>query len=106
MATIDETEWLGMMASPKVRVVDEAPRFDLWSYFGSIPPSDFGGHDFADGIVDYVWRAADGSWEHVLVRSNTPNVFMVLVLDNSDHAVRGHRLLDLNAHFGVTPHSA
>jgi hypothetical protein len=80
---------------------DEPPPFDFWPYFEAIPTGDFEGHDCSAGVVEYVWRMAPGSFEHVLVRSEQPNVFMVIVLDRQRQVVYGHRLLDLNREYGL-----
>ncbi|WP_212844562.1 hypothetical protein [Catellatospora sp. IY07-71] len=75
---------------------DESPPFDFWSYFGRIPVEDFRGHDFSRGQVTNAWRTRGGAFEHVLIRCETANVFLVLVLDLAARNVHGHHLLDLN----------
>jgi hypothetical protein len=80
---------------------DEEPPFDFWSYFEQIPSADFAGHDCSSGRVTYVYRDPSGRFEHVLVDSETRDVFMVLVLDRERHTVFGHRLLDLPALYGL-----
>ena len=97
---MSDTEWLAEMALPKRAVAGGAPAFDFWSYFDDIPVEDFEAFDCSDGVVSNAYRALDGSCEHVLVRAATPNVFMVLVLDLRERIVRGHRLLNLNEHYG------
>jgi hypothetical protein len=67
----------------------------------AIPPEDFGGHDFSAGAVPYAWRMPDSTYEHVLVQCETPNVFLVLVLDLIGRSVAGHHLLDLNRLYGL-----
>jgi hypothetical protein len=51
--------------------------------------------------VDWVYRYADESFEHVLVSSDQRNVFMVIVLDLTRRVVYGHHLLNLNELYGV-----
>ncbi|WP_346122206.1 hypothetical protein [Micromonospora coerulea] len=76
------------------------PPFDFWPYFDSIPEDDFNGHDFSEGRVTYAWQS-DGAHQHVLVDCETPNVFLVLVLDLHASSVLGHHLLDLNRLYGL-----
>jgi hypothetical protein len=83
------------------RPLDAAPLFDFWPYFDEIPPSDFAGADCSSATVDSARTDPSGRWEHVLVRSATPNVFMVIVLDLDRGEVYGHHLLDLNRHYGL-----
>ena len=91
------------MASDRERVgSDEEPPFDFWDYFEAIPPEDFSEHDFSEGLVSYVYKMHETNLQHVLVECETPNVFLVLVLDLTDRSVVGHHLLDLNRRYGFT----
>jgi hypothetical protein len=78
---------------------DEPPPFDFWPYFDTIPTQDFRGHDCSAGRVEYVYRMRPTCFEHVLVKSEHRNIFMVLVLDREAGEVYGHRLLDLNREY-------
>ena len=81
---------------------DDQPPFDFWGYFDQIPSADFSGHDCSSGSVTYVYRHPSGRFEHVLVDSDTRDVFMVVVLDRQNGVVLGHRLLDLPRLYGLT----
>ncbi|MDG6110075.1 hypothetical protein Daura_31815 [Dactylosporangium aurantiacum] len=103
MPKLTEDEYKATMALHPLAVdPGEAPPFDFWPYFSAIPPADFGGHDFTAGAVPYAWRMPDSGYEHVLVGSATPNVFLVLVLNVAGQSVVGHHLLDLNRLYGLT----
>ncbi|MEN3614799.1 hypothetical protein [Plantactinospora sp. ZYX-F-223] len=102
MPKLTEDDYKATMALHPIRVdPDEEPPFDFWPYFEAIPPEDFGGHDFSAGAVPYAWRMPESVYEHVLVRCETPNVFLVLVLDVIGGSVVGHHLLDLNRLYGL-----
>jgi hypothetical protein len=90
-----------MGSQPRAVGQDDAPPFDFWPYFADIPVEDFGGHDFSAGEVTNAWITQVGSFEHVLIRCDTPNVFLVLVLDLRATTVMGHHLLDLNELYGL-----
>jgi len=47
--------------------------------------------------------APNHRFDHVLVNSEDRNVFMVVVLDREAGKVHGHRLLDLNREYGLSP---
>lgn len=79
----------------------DAPPFDFWPYFDAIPKADFEGHDCSGGVIQHVWIISPTRFQHVLVNSESENIFMVLVLDVKSGAVFGHRLLDLNKEYGV-----
>lgn len=102
MGLLSREEYLATFGESRSRVaMDEAPPFDFWPYFDTIPAADFEGHDCSAGVVDNVWREAAGRYEHVLVNTQDRNVFMVLVLDRVAGAVHGHRLLELNKEYGL-----
>src|SRR3954463_12617137 len=89
-------EFLATFKAPMRRVAfDSPPPFEYRAYFDAIPPSDFKGHDCSEGTVNYVWKDATGRYRHVLVNSESKDIFMVLVLDLQDELVLGHRLLNL-----------
>jgi hypothetical protein len=99
---LSQAEFLATLGEPMTAVSpgEDAP-FDLWPYFEAIPAADFEGHDCSEESVTNVIREPSGRYVHVLVNSEDPNVFMVLVLDLSIGRVYGHRLLDLNREYGL-----
>lgn len=99
---LTESAFQATMGSGMERIgPHEAPPFDFWPYFEAIPEEDFGGYDCSSGLVTRVWQARDGRYQHVLVNSHHPDVFMVLVLDLEGRRVFGHRLLDLPSAYGL-----
>jgi hypothetical protein len=103
MRRLTEEEFKATYAPGAERVgLDEEPPFDFWEYFEAIPPEDFGEHDFSEGQASYAWNMRGTAYQHVLVECETPNVFLVLVLDVPARSVAGHHLLDLNRLYGLT----
>lgn len=103
MPRLTETEFLATIDPHPERVgPDDAPPFDFWDYFDSIPDEDFHGHDFSDGTVTEARTMPATDHQHVLVRCDAPNVFLVLVLDLRQRQVYGHHLLDLRRLYGLT----
>lgn len=98
---LTDAQFRQTIGGPRALADDEAAPFDMWSYFDAIPPADFAGRDCSAGSVRHVWRMTTTPFEHVLVDSDLPNVFMVLVLDRTRRIVHGHRLLDLDGEYGV-----
>ena len=98
---LTEDEYQSTIGPDPTRVgPDDEPPFDFWPYFDSIPEADFGGHDFSAGRISYAWQMPGGVYQHVLVDCDTPDVFLVLVLDLPYAAVYGHHLLDLHRLYG------
>ena len=81
---------------------DEPPIVDFWPYVEAIPEADFNEHNCSEGTVRYVYRHPLGRWEHVLIDSETENVFMAIILDRETASVAGHRLLDFSDMYGVS----
>ena len=79
---------------------DAEPPFDFIDYLDTIPGEDFAGHA-CQGDVTWVYEDAQGRFQHVLFNSEDRNVFMAVVLDALERTVAGHRLLDLNALYGL-----
>lgn len=103
MPRLSKEEYLATFGRPmqNAKPGDEPP-FDFWDYFDQIPPSDFEEYDCSEGEVDIVYREPTGRFEHVLVKSDVQNVFMVLVLHRQEHNVVGHYLLNLNQEYGLS----
>lgn len=103
---LDETSWRATFIEPIRRLTEEAvPVVDFWPYFEAIPADHFESHDCSEGEVDYVYRMGN-RYDHVLVNSTTPNVFMAIVVDLDERCVPGHRLINFNELYGLeTPGS-
>jgi hypothetical protein len=100
---LTEDEYQATMRPHPIPVpLDQAPPFDFWPYFDSIPSDDFNGHDFGQRRVTHAWQMPGGIHQHVLVASGKPDVFLVLVLDLPADRVLGHHLLDLDRLYGLT----
>jgi hypothetical protein len=76
---------------------------DLSPYLETIAERDFESHQRYGNFVDRVYRTSDDRFDQVLFMTKTPNVFMVVVIDNLNDSVLGHHLLDLNLEYGLEP---
>ena len=102
MKKLSESEYQATFSEPMKRLpLSASPPINFWNYFDNIPDSDFENHNCMRGSVDFVWENVTGTFQHVLVNSENENVFMVVVLDLSDHKVLGHRLLKLDHEYGL-----
>ena len=70
---------------------------DVWDYVSSIPGSDLEGYTVLVGHVDRVYRNSHATF----VPTETMNVYLTIVVDLTDEGVHGHRILNLNAEYGV-----
>lgn len=79
---------------------------DIWQYVEAIPESDFGEYCIGDNDVETVRRTGDQKFDHVLIPTNTKNVYLVIVVVLSNNRVLGHHVLNLNEKYGLeTPGS-
>lgn len=102
MPRLSREEFLATFGESRDRVgADHEPPIDFWPYFDAIPALDFEGRNCSEGHVENVWRTQPIPYEHVLVNSDEPNVFMVIVIDVTTKRVLGHRLLDLRREYGL-----
>ncbi|WP_157837189.1 hypothetical protein [Geminisphaera colitermitum] len=68
--------------------------FQLYAAF--IPKTDYRGFDCSGKHIHSVWISDTTPFLHVLIAAKEyPNVFMVVVIDRLQHAIYGHRLVDL-----------
>lgn len=77
----------------------------LEPYLRVVPPGELFGHSVPEFKVHRVARGSDGRFDHVLIGTATPNVFLVIVVAVAAATVYGHHLLDLNELYGVKAHS-
>lgn len=72
---------------------------DIWLYVDRFDPAALGVIEIGD--VVQVYRDADHRYDHVLLRSETADVYVVIVVNVSAGAVFGHHLLNPNDEYGV-----
>jgi hypothetical protein len=83
-----------------MRELHQVPRdeIEVWPYVDLLGPDPYGtdGND-----VECVYRSADGRWDHVLIPSNVPPTYLVIVVDVPRNVILGHHVLTLNDQYGV-----
>jgi len=99
---LSEEAFSQTFVAPMRNVTNEVTNvLDIWPYVSSIPQSDLNDHLPSDGIIDSVYRDASSRFDQVLVVTNTPNIFLVVVVDLDRDSIHGHHLLDLNQKYGL-----
>ena len=101
---LTDTEYRQTLSDPVEDATQTASALvDIWPYVEAVPAADLEGHTLYNRFVEYVYRSADARFDHVLVMTRTSNVYLVVVVDRTHSTVYGHRLLDLNREYGLTP---
>jgi hypothetical protein len=90
---------MGVPMRPVPAVIALPP--DFWEYVDRISRSDLGGCDVGAGDIGLAYRDPTGRCDHVLLRSNDPDVFLVVVIDRHGPRLHGHFLLDLPRLYGI-----
>ena len=90
---------MGVPMSPVQEATGLPP--DFWEYVDRISRSDLGGYDVGAGDIGLAYRDPTGRYDHVLLRSNDPDVFLVVVIDRHGPRLHGHFLLDLPHVYGI-----
>nr|WP_321442364.1 hypothetical protein [uncultured Hyphomonas sp.] len=75
---------------------------DIWPYVAAIPVNELFGSLIIDGSVQHAYRNRSDTFDHVLVVTQTPNVFVVVIVDLVRNEIFGHHLLDLNQEYGLS----
>jgi hypothetical protein len=77
----------------------QQPVADVWPYVDLLDPRSLGVLAIRD--VDYVYRDASQRYDHVVIATDTADVFLVVIVDRRARRVFGHRLLDLIFEYGL-----
>lgn len=56
---------------------------------------------YDDNIVEYVYRNDSLTFDHVLLPTGTPNVYVVIVVNLVQEIIYGHYPLDLNEEYSL-----
>lgn len=74
---------------------------DLWPYASEALRAMFPGDCSCDLNVGYVYESKDQHFQHILVSSNTSNVYLVVVVNKWERVIVGHHRLDLGGLYDV-----
>lgn len=76
---------------------------DIWPYVRLVQHSIQLPQRVIDGNwVEYVYRSQFNHYDHVLIPAGRFNTFLVVVVDRVHGSIFGHKVLDLNAEYGLT----
>lgn len=100
--SLTEAEFKATFGAKMLNVTEKATDvLDIWPYVHSVPPADLQGHSLRDGLIECVYRTDDGLFDHVLVMTNTRDVYLAVVVDLRRDRIHGHRLLNLKTEYGL-----
>jgi hypothetical protein len=77
------------------------PAMDIWPHVGQLVDSGLVPlHVLEQGLVESVYRTASGTYDHVLLPTARPDVYVVLVVEIQKAQLLGYFCLDLEKEYG------
>ena len=97
---LTRAEFLRCFAEPMRNVTDTAEATtDIWPYIDQLNPPMEGVANV--GEVAHVYRDGSNRYDHVMLETDKPDVFLVVIVDLSAGEVLGHHVLDLKIEYGL-----
>jgi len=80
------------------------PPIDIWQYVSDLLDEKIIlDYVLEKRLVQRVYRNQNKSFDHVLLPTDNPRIFVVVVVDLIQKKIHGHYNLDLNAEYGLKP---
>ena len=101
---LSAAEFAACFEEPMLDVTDDEDAdldIDIWPYVDALDPKAFDVERFND--VDRVYQDARGRYDQIIIETDRPDIFLVVVVDIEARSIHGHRLLDLNVEYGLIP---
>jgi hypothetical protein len=101
---LSAAEFAACFDEPMLDVTDDEDSdldIDIWPYVDALDPKSLGVESFDD--VDRVYQDARGRYDQIIIETDRPDIFLVVVVDIEARSIHGHRLLDLNVEYGLIP---
>ena len=101
---LTETEFRNTFGNNMTDVTETAePVVDIWDYVEELVKENVvDNYVYQDNLVETVYRNDTSTFDHILLPTDDPNVFITLVVDLINEAILGHIKLDLNQKYGLT----
>ena len=79
------------------------PVVDIWNYVEELVKQKLvDKYVYENNLVETVYRNDASTFEHILLPTDNPNVFITLVVDLVSESIFGHIKLDLNQKYELT----
>ena len=78
------------------------PTVDIWSYVQELVIEKIVmKYVYERKLVELVYRNSENTFDHVLLPTNSANVFIVIIVDLEQKNIKGHFKLDLSKEYGL-----
>lgn len=101
---LTETEFKNTFGNKMIDVTQTAESVvDIWNYVEELVKQKMvDNYVYENNLVETVYRNDTSTFEHILLPTNDPNAFIILVVDLVSETIFGHTKLDLNQKYGLT----
>lgn len=77
---------------------------DIWNYVKLLTDSQIVPRIVVENeLVERIYRNDLKTFDHILLPTEKPNVYLTIVVDLENKKVYGHQVLDLNKEYGLAP---
>ena len=98
---LSQAEFEATLAHPMKDIRNSGgPFVDVGPYLREVPETDWRGYQMRSEIPDCIYVSPDDRYEHHLIPTTTPDVYLAIVADNLWQGFHGHRLLNFNELYG------
>jgi hypothetical protein len=100
---LTEIEFRNTFGNKMTDVTETAePVVDIWNYVEELVQQKLvDNYVYANNLVEKVYRDDTSTFDHVLLPTGKPNIFITLVVDLTSETIFGHIKLDLNQEYGL-----
>ncbi len=100
---LTEAEFKNTFTDNMLNITDNAsPTIDIWSYVEELVIEKIVmKYVYERKLVELVYRNSENTFDHVLLPTNSANVFIVIIVDLEQKNIKGHFKLDLNKEYGL-----
>ena len=99
---LTESEFEATFSPPMNPVAEIAVEVvDIWEYAEQVVAEDFVESSTKNWRHECSYESSDGQWQHILIETDVPDAYIVIVCDCSLRSIAGHYFLNIRQKFGL-----
>jgi len=100
---LTESEFEATFGVPMRDVTSSAQELtNIWPYAQAAMVEDFPDAHTCNWNTEYVYEHPSAKWQHILINTEMPNAYLVIVVEVASKSIVGHHFLNLNRKYGLT----
>lgn len=103
LTELNDNEYKRTITAPMIDITDTAePAVDIWPYVQLLTKEGVVlDYVYENRLVEIVYGSNENKFHHVLLPTDTENIFIVLIVDLQTQNIKGHFRLNLNNEYGI-----